>query len=81
MQDDNRIVITAKNKLADLWSNLLHYWNDDFKRIYEMDILNEMFSCLDKINDLFILTLEAEEDYMKTMEEIYESIANNEYYL
>ncbi len=77
MQNDNRIVIDAKNKLNDLWSNLLHYWDDDFKRVYEKEILNEIFDDLDRINDLFISTLEKEKDYMKTMEELYESISNS----
>ncbi len=76
MQKDNRIVIDAQNKLNDLWGNLLHYWDDDFKRIYEKDILSDIFEDLEKINDLFISTLENEDDYMKTMEEIYQSISN-----
>lgn len=79
MHNDNRIVIDAKNKLNDLWSNLLHYWDDDFKRVYEKDILNEIFEDLDKINDLFISTLEKEETYITTMEEIYEAISDSEY--
>lgn len=79
MHNDNRIVIDAKNKLNDLWGNLLHYWDDDFKRVYEKDILNEIFDDLDKINDLFISTLEEESGYMKNMEEIYNAISDSEY--